>query len=114
MPSIASAGRPGPCRDLARTGIPACIPPVSSSMNRTIPSRLSVGLLLFLTAVYLSAASAESPSELTTIAERSAFTRTGRYDEVEKLCAAFAARWPDRARCFEFGRSPFPRSPSPV
>ena len=75
-------------------------------MNRTIPSRLSVGLLLFLTAVYLSAASAESPSELTTIAERSAFTRTGRYDEVEKLCAAFAARWPDRARCFEFGRSP--------
>ena len=43
---------------------------------------------------------------LTTIAERSEFTRTGRYDEVEKLCAAFAARWPDKARCFEFGRSP--------
>ena len=75
-------------------------------MNRTNPSRLLVGLLLVPTAAYLSAAPVESPSELTTVAERSAFTRTGRYDEVEKLCAAFATRWPDKARCFEFGRSP--------
>ncbi len=75
-------------------------------MNCTNPCRLRAGLLLVFTAAYLSAASAASSSEFTTIAERSEFTRTGRYDEVEKLCAAFAARWPDKARCFEFGRSP--------
>ena len=75
-------------------------------MDCTNPSRLLAGLLLALTAVPLSASSAESPGELTTIAERSEFARTGRYDEVERLCAAIAARWPDKARCFEFGRSP--------
>lgn len=68
--------------------------------------RLRAGLLLIFTAMYLSAASAASSGELTTIAEQSAFARTGRYDEVERLCAGFAARWPERARCFEFGRSP--------
>ena len=75
-------------------------------MNCANPCRLRAGLVFLFTVVHLSAASAASPSELTTIAERSAFTRTGRYDEVENLCAAFAARWPDKARCFEFGRSP--------
>jgi hypothetical protein len=44
-------------------------------------------------------------SELTTIAEQSAFARTGRSDEVTRLCAAFAAEWPDAVRTFEFGRS---------
>jgi hypothetical protein len=68
--------------------------------------RLRAGLLLVFTAVHLSAASAASRSELTTVAERSAFARTGRYDEVQELCAAFAARWPGKARCLEFGRSP--------
>ena len=63
-------------------------------------------MLFIFIAVYLSAASAASPGELTTIAEQSGFARTGRYDEVEKLCAGFATRWPDKARCFEFGRSP--------
>jgi len=47
-----------------------------------------------------------SPDELTTVAERSGFTRTGRYDEVERLCAAYAARWPVQVRCLEFGRTP--------
>jgi len=49
---------------------------------------------------------APGPDQLTTIAEQSAFTRTGRYDEVERLCVAYAARWPGRLRCTEFGRSP--------
>ncbi len=40
------------------------------------------------------------------VAEQSGFSRTGRYDEVERLCAAYAARWPAQVRCFEFGRSP--------
>ncbi|MFZ1100252.1 MAG: M14 family zinc carboxypeptidase, partial [Steroidobacteraceae bacterium] len=42
---------------------------------------------------------------LTTLAEESAFTRTGRTAEVARLCAAFAAAWPDAVRSFEFGRS---------
>ncbi len=75
-------------------------------MNCANPCRLRAGLVFIFTVVHLSVAPAASPGDLTTIAERSAFTRTGRYDEVERLCAAFAARWPDEARCFEFGRSP--------
>jgi Zinc carboxypeptidase len=42
---------------------------------------------------------------LTTIAEESGFRRTGRSEEVTRLCAAFAAAWPDAARQLEFGRS---------
>src|ERR1700681_1499109 len=43
---------------------------------------------------------------LATIAEGSTYTRTGRYEEVERLCAAYAAKWPQVVRCFEFGRTP--------
>ena len=53
-----------------------------------------------------SAANAGSKSMLTTIAEQSGYRRTGRYDEVERLCAAFQQAWPAQVRCFEFGRSP--------
>ena len=42
---------------------------------------------------------------LTTIAEQSGFRRTGRSDEVSRLCAAFAAAWPREVRSLEFGRS---------
>ncbi len=42
---------------------------------------------------------------LLTLAERSNFVQTGRADEVEALCAAFAATWPDAVRSFEYGRS---------
>src|SRR5579862_6110148 len=42
---------------------------------------------------------------LTTIAEESGYTRTGRSDEVTRLCAAFAAAFPQAVREFEFGRS---------
>src|SRR5262245_35963712 len=42
---------------------------------------------------------------LTTIAEQSGFRQTGRLDEVEALCAAFAARWPDAVRSFVYGHS---------
>jgi len=42
---------------------------------------------------------------LITVAEQSGFCATGRTDEVERLCAAFAAKWPDAVRCIEFGRS---------
>ncbi len=42
---------------------------------------------------------------LVTVAEESGFARTGRIDEVTRLCAAFAAAWPGVVRSFEFGRS---------
>jgi hypothetical protein len=44
-------------------------------------------------------------NELLTLAERSDFRLTGRSDEVDALCAAFAARWPAAARSFVYGRS---------
>ena len=43
---------------------------------------------------------------LTTVAEQSGFVRTGRYDEVTRLCAAFPAAFPGRARCVTFGVTP--------
>jgi len=43
---------------------------------------------------------------LETVAERSGFVRTGRYDEVKRLCAAYAHTWPDTVRCVDFGRTP--------
>ena len=55
------------------------------------------------------AALAQMPAradDLTTVAERSTYARTGRYDEVVRLCAAFARTWPAQVRCAEFGRTP--------
>jgi len=43
---------------------------------------------------------------LQTIAERSKFVRTGRYDEVVRLCAAYESTWHDAVRCTNFGRTP--------
>ncbi|NYZ64105.1 M14 family metallopeptidase [Luteimonas deserti] len=51
-------------------------------------------------------AGASPPAELSTHAERSGFTETGRYDETIALCAAFERRYPDAVRCFDFGVSP--------
>ena len=42
---------------------------------------------------------------LTTLAEESGFAKTGRSDEVTRLCVAFAAAWPSAVRSFEYGRS---------
>jgi hypothetical protein len=43
---------------------------------------------------------------LRTVAEQSGNQRTGRYDEVERLCPAYQQTWPKQVRCFEFGRTP--------
>lgn len=43
--------------------------------------------------------------ELLTRAEQSDFRQTGRIDEVERLCDAYARRWPEAAASFEYGRS---------
>jgi len=42
---------------------------------------------------------------LATVAEESGFRKTGRTDEVTRLCAAFAAAWPRAVHSLEFGRS---------
>src|SRR6202023_3814672 len=55
------------------------------------------------------AASYATPSKdasLRTVAEQSHFLRTGRYDEVERLCAASERTWRDAVRCTQFGRTP--------
>ncbi|MDQ2823058.1 MAG: M14 family metallopeptidase [Pseudomonadota bacterium] len=59
-------------------------------------------LLAMLIAVPL----AQSAPNLTTVSERSGFTVTGRYAEVEQLCAAFQQAYPGAVRCIEFGRTP--------
>jgi hypothetical protein len=43
---------------------------------------------------------------LTTISEQSGFRITGRYDEVDRLCHAFAKRYANRVKCFSFGTTP--------
>ena len=43
---------------------------------------------------------------LATVAERSGDRRTGRYEEVQRLCPAYEQTWPGQVRCVEFGRSP--------
>ena len=51
------------------------------------------------------AAAAPDPA-LATVAEQSKFLRTGRYEEVQRLCDAYAHAWRDAVRCTEFGRTP--------
>ncbi|MCD9007914.1 M14 family metallopeptidase [Luteimonas sp. XNQY3] len=64
--------------------------------------RLPLALALLLSA--LPAAAADDPR--ITIAERSGFVETGRYDEVIALCETFARLHPDAVRCIRFGTSP--------
>ena len=59
-------------------------------------------LLALLSAVPLSHAA----PDLTTISERSGFQRTGRYDEVIKLCADFQRAYPQQVKCVNFGTTP--------
>jgi hypothetical protein len=69
-------------------------------------------LSLFAAAVSIAPALA-TPSKdpaadrrLQTVAEQSHFLRTGRYDEVARLCAAYEQTWRDAVRCTQFGRTP--------
>ena len=63
-------------------------------------------LLALLGAVSASHAVPHAAPDLKTVAERSAFVQTGRYDEVIKLCAAFQAAYPKAVRCIDFGTTP--------
>jgi Zinc carboxypeptidase len=53
----------------------------------------------------LCASFADTPS-LKTVAEQSQFQRTGRYDEVGRLCKAYEDKWRDAVRCTQFGMTP--------
>ena len=53
-----------------------------------------------------AATTSATQTTLETVAERSKFLRTGHYDEVERLCEAYARTWPDLVKCVEFGRTP--------
>ena len=69
------------------------------------------GLILLLAGLAallpVAASAAPTASEtLSTVSERSGFLRTGRYEEVPALAAAFQARWPDRVRTWSFGTTP--------
>jgi hypothetical protein len=57
-------------------------------------------------AIPLLVAAAISESPLSTLAERTGWTQTGRYDEVVRLCSAFAKAHPKKIRCRSFGRTP--------
>ena len=52
------------------------------------------------------ASAANAQSALTTVAERSGFSETGRYEEVTALCDAFARQYPKTVRCTTFGTTP--------
>ncbi len=69
--------------------------------------RIAALLAIALSAlIHPTAQAAKRDDALTTLAERSGFERTGRYDEVIALCEAFAKRFPNRVRCTDFGITP--------
>ncbi|MBC7660560.1 MAG: M14 family metallopeptidase [Chitinophagaceae bacterium] len=49
---------------------------------------------------------APTQPDLSTRAELSLWMETGRYEEVERLCPAFAKAYPSKVRCFQFGTTP--------
>lgn len=63
-------------------------------------------MLMWSAAALLFLSSIDSPrSDLVTTAESSGYETTGRSAEAERLCGAFEAHFPGRARCFRFGTS---------
>lgn len=74
------------------------------SSNHFIMSKAALLLAL------LATTSSVTATDLSTHAERTAFTETGRYAEVTQLCQDFADAYPKQVRCFEFGKSPEGRS----
>jgi hypothetical protein len=62
------------------------------------------GITWALWAATLPAASPDK--DLSTVAEQSQFQRTGRYEEVERLCRKYQSSWSGKVRCTEFGRTP--------
>jgi murein tripeptide amidase MpaA len=59
-----------------------------------------------LAALLAAAKLSHAAPDLTTVSERSGFERTGHYDEVVKLCAAFQQAYPQQVKCIQFGQTP--------
>ena len=76
------------------------------SHTRLVTAVLSLFAAVAAYAPALSPAAASKETSLQTAAEQSHFVRTGRYDEVVRLCAAYERTWRDAARCTQFGRTP--------
>jgi hypothetical protein len=68
--------------------------------------RISRPALLCALALAATPACLAGAPDLRTTAEQSGFRQTGRYEEVERLCRAFAQRWPQAVRCLQFGTTP--------
>ncbi|MTW09766.1 peptidase M14 [Pseudoduganella eburnea] len=49
---------------------------------------------------------AQAAPDLSTVAERSGYQATGRYEEVQRLCTAYQKAYPKAVRCFTFGETP--------
>ena len=62
-----------------------------------------LGLAVSLALVSFAAPAAD---DLSTVSERSGFLKTGRYDEVVRLCQAFASAYAQKLRCQRFGETP--------
>ena len=59
-----------------------------------------------LIALYAVLTPSHAAPDLTTVSERSGFIKTGRYDEVIRLCGAFQAAYPKQVKCIDFGTTP--------
>lgn len=55
---------------------------------------------------FLAGPASATPENLKTQAEESGFQRTGRYEEVPRLCQAFVERWPQYCATSTFGTTP--------
>ena len=62
--------------------------------------------LALLAALVFCAPALAASGPLTTVAERSGFKQTGRFDEVISLCADFERSYPGAVRCTRFGTTP--------
>src|SRR4029453_8471918 len=74
--------------------------------SRTTTKLLLASLTLLALAPATAASRAPAHPTLRTVAEQSGNQRTGRYEEIERLCPADQQTWPKQVRCFEFGRPP--------
>ncbi len=82
---------------------PRARPPRPRAAGRPGPALAALGALL---ALGPAACAPARPADLAPEAARSGYLRTGRYDEVERLCREYERAFPGRARCTTFGRSP--------
>src|SRR4051794_25561849 len=67
---------------------------------------MGFGTFRFLGLFTLFFAVTSPASDLSTIAEKSGWTKTGRYDEVMRLCQAFENDFRGKVRCQTFGTTP--------